>query len=276
MRRLGQHFLKNNSAIEKIVAALELSVGETIVEIGPGHGELTFPLLEACKEKDCRIIAIEKDEELARKLVSYAARELRNVEIINGDVLKMLPALTRELTSLRAYELVGNIPYYITGHLLRIIGELERKPARCVFTIQREVAERITAMPPRMDPLTKKNVGTGMNRLAASVQFWAEPEIVGFLGKNDFSPTPEVESAIILLKIKDKKSRIKDEYYYRAVRMLFAQPRKTILNNVAAKNAGAGVGKEEIAEKLKSLGIDPEKRPQDLSVEEISLIAGSF
>ena len=89
-----------------------------------------------------------------------------------------------------ATKIVGNIPYYITGKLLRIISELEHKPERTVLLIQKEVALRICATPP------------DMNRLAASVQFWADAEIIAHVPRNDFSPAPEVDSAVVVLNAK--------------------------------------------------------------------------
>ena len=112
-----------------------------------------------------------------------------------------------------------------------------------------------------------------MNLLAASVQFWAEPKIIGYVSRKDFSPPPKVDSAIIELKIKNYELRIKDNYY-RIIKILFKQPRKTILNNLLS-----GIGdknKEEIVEKLKKAGIDPRARPQNLSIEQIIELSTLF
>ncbi len=115
-RLLGQHFLKNKAAIKKIVAALDLEENDTVIEIGPGHGELTQEL--SCHP--INIIAIEKDVALANKLAE-------KFKIVQGDALKELPKLINQLKT-KSYKLVGNIPFYITGHLLRVISELENKP----------------------------------------------------------------------------------------------------------------------------------------------------
>ncbi len=288
MQRLGQHFLKNKSAIEKIIAALDLRGGDTIIEIGPGHGELTdellgfsFEVLEKEKggaQTKPKIIAVEKDRNLAEFLRKKFAAN-KNVEVIEGDALKMLPQLSKTYNlKPKTWKLVGNIPYYITGHLLRAVSELEAKPGLCVFTIQKEVAERIAAAPPEMNPV-RSSEGTkhasasrGMNRLAASVQFWARPEILAILDKKDFSPPPEVDSAIIKLEAQSMNREMDAETYYETVRMLFAQPRKTILNNLASKKEGAAT-KEKIMSALEHIGINHNDRPQDLSVEKIILIA---
>jgi 16S rRNA (adenine1518-N6/adenine1519-N6)-dimethyltransferase len=270
MQKLGQHFLKNKSVLDTIVGALALEKNDHVIEIGPGHGELTVPLLEASEKLGCHVVSIEKDHSLIAELA--ALQEKVNggrFEIIEGDVLKILSEVVSK--KLEAYTIVGNIPYYITGKLLRVISELERKPKRTVLMIQEEVAERICAVPPEM------------NRLAASVQFWADASIIVNVPRKDFSPPPEVDSAVILLETKEwalkLPSSLNSAPYYRAVRGIFAQPRKTLLNNIVAMgdgsdaNASGAEKKAKIADRLKKIGIDPEARPQDLSIEQIAAIA---
>lgn len=254
-QRLGQHFLKNASAITKIIAAIDPQAGETIVEIGPGRGALTIPLAEACRRVGAKLIAIEKDPKLIDGLRATTA-EIKNLEIVGGDALDILKVgLIHGGTLGQPFKLVGNIPYYVTGHLLRTVSELQEKPERCVFMLQKEVAERATAQPPKM------------NRLAASVQFWAEPKIIARLGKDDFSPPPKVDSAVILLEAKRPQPK-RPEQYYAAVRALFAQPRKTILNNLRSKSVEAA--------DLAKLGINSGLRAQNLTVEDIGVIAKKF
>ncbi|HVO28941.1 MAG TPA: 16S rRNA (adenine(1518)-N(6)/adenine(1519)-N(6))-dimethyltransferase RsmA [Candidatus Paceibacterota bacterium] len=253
---LGQHFLKNRGAAGKIVAAVGARPGDTIIEIGPGHGELTRPLAAT----GARVIAIEKDGALAEQLDKTG---IPNLEVIAGDVLTMLPALAAD-----GGKLVGNLPYYLTGHLLRLISELETKPARCVFMVQKEVALRMTAAPPHM------------NRLAASVQFWAEPDIVANLPKSDFSPQPKVDSTVVQLEAKPAISDAAaptSAQYYAAVRILFSQPRKTLLNNLTAgRPRSAEFPKDDISKILEALGANPQLRPQNLTVGQIGAIAKAF
>ncbi len=257
---------------------MELKPGDTIVEIGPGHGELTEELLGfSCEllEKNgsppIKVIAIEKDPKLANDLRSRIYDlGIKDIEILNGDALSILKSKFINLKS--EYKIVGNIPYYITGKLLRILSELSTKPELCVFTIQKEVAERICAAPPRM------------NRLAAIVQFWADPQLIGLIPRKDFDPQPEVDSAIVKLSVKCHVSGVREQLYYKTVKILFAQPRKTILNNMcqvssircqdrSRKTTGKPESKESIAETLIKMGVDPKSRPQNLSVEDIVRIA---
>jgi 16S rRNA (adenine1518-N6/adenine1519-N6)-dimethyltransferase len=278
MKYLGQHFLKNRSSIGKIVDALDLQSGDTVIEVGAGHGELTEVVeYEARSMKyEIKIIAIEKDQKLAEQLrKKFSGDEF--LEIVEGDALKILPQLISNYQLLTTnYKIVGNIPYYLTGRLLRALSELKHKPVLCVLTVQEEVAERIVACPPRVNPHTHKVVGVGMNRLAAIVQFWAEPKIIARVPKEDFHPVPQVESAVIKLKVKNEKMKIKDADYYAAVRVLFQQPRKTILNNLVGSGA---ITRKEAAASLKKIGVRPDDRPQNLNIEQIAdiaeLLAGS-
>ena len=274
-KSLGQHFLKNKSAIRKIVEALEIKEGETIVEIGPGHGELTAQMADG----EGRMVLIEKDAALCAEL-KKRFEDSSVIEVIEGDALKVLPEIAAEFWKLKIehWKLAGNIPYYITGHLLRIVSELpqERKPERCVFTVQREVAERIIAQPPEM------------NRLAASVAYWADAKIIMNLSSEDFHPAPNVDSAIILLTRKTNSAFSDGKRFYAAVKAIFAQPRKMILNNLnqAMGDGGWGVGggqlkqikngKEKLASALRDAGILPESRPQDLTIADVATIAKIF
>lgn len=269
-RRLGQHFLKNRSVLRAIARAVDPRDRETIIEIGPGHGELTAeiqnPKLSAeggsSSGGKVQIIAIEKDARLAELLKETFADD-ENVDIVEGDALKILPTVpkTYNLES-RTYKIVGNIPYYITGKLLRIVGELPHKPERCVLTLQREVAERITARPPNM------------NRLAAAVQFWAEPSIIRRIPPENFSPPPKVESAVLVLRSKPGAPADEAAAYDAAVGALFAQPRKTVRNNLKGRlPASARISCDDV---LADAGIPGNARPQNLSVDDIRRIAESM
>ncbi|MEK7635889.1 MAG: 16S rRNA (adenine(1518)-N(6)/adenine(1519)-N(6))-dimethyltransferase RsmA [Patescibacteria group bacterium] len=271
MTKLGQHFLINKKKILKIVETLELKDGDTVIEIGPGHGELTTAIIERLEDlkiERFKIVIVEKDRELVRAL-EQKFKTKNKLEILEGDILRILPEIIFQFSNLSIsnYKLVGNIPYYITGYLLRILGELKNKSLLIVLLIQKEVAERVCAKPSKM------------NLLAASVQFWAEPKIIGYVSKKDFRPQPKVDSAIIKLKVKSEKLKIKPEDYYKFIKILFKQPRKTILNNLMAgvRNKKLKIkDKKGIMEKLSKIGINPQARPQDLSLEEIVKLTALF
>ncbi len=247
-RRLGQNFLKDHRVLARIAEVLEIQPTDMVVEIGPGHGELTRKLLGYAPE---RLLAIEKDSDLIRLFLDDISKEYPNLEVLEGDALDELPKIDF------AYKLVGNIPYYITGYLLRLLQELEYKPQVTVFTLQKEVAKRLCAAPPEM------------NLLAATLQFWAEPRIVRFISKKSFKPAPKVDSAVVkIVPLSPQPTEKEAEAYYTFVKALFKQPRKTILNNL--KPLGA------TKETLQEAGINPGDRPQNLSIEDIRKLVPIF
>ena len=253
MQHLGQHFLKNKKILEKIVDALNIKSGDVIVEIGPGHGELTEQLVISNKELVTRIIAVEKDKKLAQ-LLKEKFENNNKVEIVSGDILKLLPSLVTDyLLPITDYKIVGNIPYYITGHLLRILSELKHKPEIITLLVQKEVAERVVVHPPKM------------NLLAAATQSWSEPKIIAHVGKKNFSPPPQVDSAIVTLS---PKPHTPNPRYFEFLRTLFKQPRKTIANNLMA-NDKLQMTKSELTKKLAAVRINPNDRPQNLSLSEM-------
>lgn len=253
-KSLGQHFLKNETAVARIINAVAVRAGETIIEIGPGTGALTKPLAATCAKYGAKLIAVEKDPELVKLLAGELA-SWNNVEIVSADVLRELPKLTDQLTN---YKLVGNIPYYITGHLLRVISELPRKPLTTVVMVQREVAERVCAP-------------TGaMNLLAVATQVWSIPETLFKLTPVDFDPPPAVHSAVMLLTT--RREQVNEQAlasYYEALKKIFKQPRKTLLNNLVDVPMERAAAATLIADQH----LAPNARPQDLSVAQILAIA---
>ena len=270
-QKLGQHFLINPEMPDVIAAALELATGDTIVEVGPGHGELTQAIVAAIQAgnlKNVKVIGVEKDPLLAAE-VRQRFKEYSFVEIVEADILEFLsgptadPGATPNSKLQAPYKLLGNLPYYLTGYLLRIVSELEQKPALSIFMVQKEVAERLAAAPPRM------------NRLAASVQFWAEPKVLFYVSKNDFDPRPEVDSAVVLLRPRPQKATQEQNsaIFYETVREVFAQPRKTIFNNLRKTFAASKLSAEAANKLLADAGLDPKDRPQDLSLAKIEDLA---
>ena len=258
MKRLGQNFLVNKKALRRIGEALEIGAGETILEIGAGTGNLTREILK----KTRRVMAIEKDGELVKILKSQLKNLKPKFKIIEGDVRRVLPRITQRLKN---YKIVGNIPYYLTGRLFRIFQELKNPPTLIVLTIQKEVAKRISAQPPKM------------NQLAAIVNLWARPRILFYLKPRDFWSAPKVSSAVIRLKVlppagrnkaaipegEPLKKRLKnEEAIIQLIKNGFQQPRKTLFNNLSRKLA-----KEKIIKAFAELKLDDKTRSQELTVD---------
>lgn len=257
-KSLGQHFLKNTEVLALIVRSLAAEAGDTVIEIGPGEGALTEPILQSAPK---RVIAIEKDGALALELQMKLSGSNSSLSIIEGDALKLLPSTIAPLNG-APYRIVGNIPYYITGKLLRTIGDLEHKPLLTILMVQKEVAERAASLPPRM------------NRLAAMIGAWATVRTIAIVPRSDFDPAPEVDSAILeLAPYADALQGDMLRLYQESAHIIFQQPRKTIANNLSA---GYAISKEDAVRRIAPFDLSGNERPGDLSITTIRQIASEF
>ncbi|MBI2845755.1 MAG: ribosomal RNA small subunit methyltransferase A [Chloroflexi bacterium] len=241
---LGQNFLVNPGLLDTILATGELSPSDTVLEVGAGVGTLTQGLASAAG----KVIAVELDA----KLIPILRQNLAgwgNVQIVEGDILKL--GLTKLVPG--AYKLVGNLPYYLTSHLLRHFLEVKNKPRLMVLTMQREVAERIVAPPGEM------------SILAVSVQFYSQPRIVTRVPRGAFYPPPKVTSAVVRIEVdKNAWPKVGDrDEFFRLVRAGFAQRRKYLRNSLGHELRIAG---EEAAGLLAASGLAEKVRAQDLRV----------
>ncbi len=239
-KSLGQNFLTDTSVLESIARTLSPLPGELVVEIGPGHGELTKHLLAL----GVPVTAVEKDDRLIGGLTASFSREIAGgkLTIVHGDALDVLEKILPDTQ----YLLIGNIPYYVTGHLIRTVGDLTNKPRLTVFTVQKEVAERVAAHSPNM------------NLLAGAVQVWADASVLFTIPRKKFNPVPKVDSAVLKLI---NRGTVVPKNYYTILRALFRQPRKTLSNNLR--------GIPNAPEALRVTGLNPNDRAQTLSVEKI-------
>jgi 16S rRNA (adenine1518-N6/adenine1519-N6)-dimethyltransferase len=248
-KRLGQVFLKNQDIVQKIIQAAEIESKDQILEIGPGKGVLTESLLQT----GAKITAIEKDRELVKFLEKRFKNNL-NLKIIQADIRDFLQ--NTEYTILNTgYKVIGNIPYYLTSHLLRILLENPIKPKSIVLMIQKEVAERITAKLPKM------------NLLSVCVQFYAKPEIICNVSKTAFQPKPKVDSAVIKIipiNTNENTDEIQIKTFFNVVKAGFKQPRKLLLNNIYNN---LNIEKDKIKEIFEQLDIPINTRSQNLSVQ---------
>ena len=246
---LGQHFLTDPNILADIVAAADLPEQAVVIEIGPGPGTLTAALAPVAG----RLIAIELDAQLAAMLAELYA-DWPNVHILPGDALQMEPKDVLEQTGgVAPYFVLGNIPYYITSPLLRHFLEAEPRPQRMVFTLQLEVARRICARPPHMSVL------------AIAVQTYAQATIVRKLPPGAFTPPPKVHSAVLRLDVLPQPlvpADVRDKFF-RVVKAGFGQKRKTLRNSLSA---GLGLSPDTIVDALRSVGIDPKQRAQELDI----------
>jgi 16S rRNA (adenine1518-N6/adenine1519-N6)-dimethyltransferase len=252
-KSLGQNFLIDNHSLDMIVRAADITADDVVLEIGPGLGSLTRHLAAIAR----RVIAIEIDSNLIPVLHSQLA-DRSNVEIVQGDILKIDPAtLLREAST---YKVVANIPYYITSGIIRHLLEASIKPSLVVLTIQQEVAERIIAQP------------DDMNLLAVSVQFYGSPRIVTNIQAGAFYPAPKVDSAVVRIDL-DSQPRVEVknvDTFFSVVKAGFSQKRKQIHNSLAG---GLRKPREAIDQVLKDAGIEPKRRAETLTLEEWARLA---
>lgn len=246
-KSLGQNFLQDPLALEKIVAAAEIRPTDSVLEIGPGLGSLTRYLAVSAKE----VVAVELDEKLIPPLKAVIAPHT-NIRLIHGDILEFPPS---ELIDQSDYLVVANIPYYITSAIIRHLLENEPKPRRIVLTIQKEVADRICALP------------GDMSLLALSVQIYGKPRIAARIPAGAFFPAPKVDSAVLCLDVYPVP-QIKNEFveiFFKLTKAGFSQKRKTLRNSLSS---GLHISPTDAANLLTKAEIDPQRRAETLSIPE--------
>ena len=256
---LGQHFLIDEEVLKLITSAAELAPTDVIMEIGPGLGVLTRELAGQAGW----VVTIELDNKLAAILKQTLA-SFNNVTIINEDILSIDPAALLQEQKARfppainspfSYKVVANLPYYITSPVLRHFLEASVKPKTMVVMVQKEVAEVIVAEPGRM------------SLLSISVQFYGEPEIVSYVPARCFYPAPEVDSAILRVKLYPQPAvAVTDkEGFFGLVRAGFSASRKQIGNSLAQ---GLRLSKAEVLPLLERASIVSQRRAETLTLEE--------
>ena len=214
------------------------------MEVGPGRGILTRELVKLAR----RVVAVEIDETLAARLASRT-EDPPNLEVLTAD------ARTADLAIEGPYKVAANLPYYAANPIVRRFLEADRQPTRMVVMVQREVAQSMTASPGRM------------TMLSVAVQFYGSPRTVCSVPPRAFRPAPKVHSAVVCIDVcPEARRRVDDESrFFQLVRAGFAAPRKQLRNSLAQ---GLGVAGAEVSELLEQVGIDAQRRPGTLTVEE--------
>jgi 16S rRNA (adenine1518-N6/adenine1519-N6)-dimethyltransferase len=243
-KSLGQNFLLDGAALNRIVAAANVGPGDHILEIGPGLGALTH-LLAVAIELDGRLLPI-----LEAELAGY-----QNLTLVQGDILEFDPADWFSVP----YKVVSNVPYYITGAILRHLLSATPQPARVVLTVQKEVAERITAAPPRL------------SLLAVSVQFYGQVTIVDTIKAGAFWPRPDVDSAVVRIDLHPTRHS-QEALFFQVARAGFSQRRKQLKNNLRS----LGYTKEQISTSLERASIDGRRRAETLYLDEWEALTGQL
>jgi 16S rRNA (adenine1518-N6/adenine1519-N6)-dimethyltransferase len=250
-RSKGQNFLINEKVYAEIIAAANLTKTDTVLEVGPGLGILTAKLAEVAGQ----VIAVELDDKLAGYLQDGLKNsEVKNIQVFNENILDLNFNDAKYQVLNNKYKIVANLPYNITSVFIRKFLTSDQQPEEMVLMLQKEVAERICAQP------------GDMSLLALSVQFFAEPEIIAIVPKGDFWPSPQVDSAIIKIKIKKEKiTAINEKDFFRLAKFGFSAKRKMLKNNLGG---GLHISSAEAEKILAKAGLNPKARAEDLSIED--------
>jgi 16S rRNA (adenine1518-N6/adenine1519-N6)-dimethyltransferase len=257
-KSLSQNFLIDQGAAKRIVDSLDLSQDDMVLEIGTGKGALTKYLLEKAR----KVFAVEID----KRLCDYLHRTFggsENLEIIQQNILKM--DFTSLVDSPGKLKVVGNLPYKITSPVLELLLEQKDLISLCVLMVQKEVAARIGAHPGSRD----------WSPLSIAIQLRSEVEILFHLKPGSFSPAPRVESSVIRLAFlpTPRVSLPDGRFFFHVVKSAFGQRRKILLNSLSAN---LSLPKRELTLILNEVHIDPQRRPETLSIEEYAVLISAL
>jgi len=251
--KLGQNFLRDEQAIQRIAASIGDCTGRTVVEIGPGKGAITGALSARAR----RVLAIELDTELAARIRDEFSSD--RVTVMNQDVLDFdFTALSAELSD--RLLVVGNLPYLITSPILLKLAANSAAIDRAVLMVQREVADRVAASPGSRD----------YGLLSVTVQMYGPVEKLFTIPPSAFSPPPKVHSTVFRWRFEPRFAELKVDplLFLGFVRKAFAQKRKTLANNLRA----AGIQPQTIDAALSMAGIDPLARTESLAIETLATL----
>jgi 16S rRNA (adenine1518-N6/adenine1519-N6)-dimethyltransferase len=267
-KSLGQNFLKSKKALEEMVRAGSVSKEDTVLEIGPGEGALTEKLLEI----GAKVIAVEKDDRLIGLLSEKFSKEIQNNQftLIHGDILDInlnylnLETNPSNTSGQATYKLIANIPYYITGLIFRKFLEGAIQPSKLVLMVQKEIADRIIARDEKE------------SLLSLSVKAYGKPKKIMKVDKENFSPKPKVDSAILLIddiskdfflnedKSASKETKMQEKNFFEVLKAGFAHKRKVLISNLKEIAESRGKNLPQI---FSSLKIPEKSRAEDLKLE---------
>ena len=255
-KKLGQNFLIDDDAINKIVSSAKINKDDLVIEIGPGLGTLTSKLLEKAR----RVIAIELDEKMI-KILTDRFKLYNNFTLINEDILKVnLKQLISNNIEIGKAKIVANLPYYITTPIIMKLLEDKLNIESITVMVQKEVADRIVEVPG----------GKLSGAITYSVNYYAETEEIVLVGKESFIPSPEVDSKVIKLKIRNVPPvNVKnEEMFFKVIKASFMQRRKTLINGLT--NSGIIQDKKKLEQIIKQMNLNLEIRGEKLSLEQFA------
>ncbi len=254
-KALGQNFLINPGVCPEMARQAVTGENDGVIEIGAGVGVLTAELCKRAK----KVVSIELDKRLL-PVLDETLGEFDNFEVVNEDILKVdLHKLIREkFSECENVSVCANLPYYITSPVIMKLLEDKLPVKQIIVMVQREAADRLTA------PVGSRESGA----ITVAVNYYAEAEKLFNVSKGSFVPSPKVDSAVIRLTVYEKPPiETKDEeLFFKTVRTMFMQRRKTALNSVSA---GLGVPKDAVARALEMTGLDINIRAEKLALSQL-------
>ena len=255
-KKWGQHFLIDCNILNKVIRTAQVEKGDVVLEIGSGLGEMTFALARQAR----RVIAVEIDPKLV-EILKKKAVDYPNVEVLQGDILKIdfNHFFDREGGRIKV---VANLPYQISAPLLFRFIESKKVFSTFTLMLQKEVAERMVASPGRKD----------YGPLSIFVQLVWNLSIRFLVKPSAFFPPPEVESAVVHMVPKERPMvELQDEeWFVQVVRGCFGYRRKTLLNGLRHSKLSLP---QDLEWRIESIGIDPRRRPETLTIQEFAHLA---
>jgi len=260
LKRFGENYLIDGNVKDKIIIEANAASGDTILEIGPGFGALTFDLAASGAD----LFAVEKDKKAFAILKDLVKDGLPRLKIFNEDILEYD---LKNIFTGNKIKVIGNLPYYITTPVIEyLIGNREIIESTLIV-VQKEVALRLLA------PEGSKD----RSSISCFVQYYTEPKYLYTIKRTSFYPVPDVDSSLLRLKILQKPAfDVRDEpLFFKIVRGAFNQRRKSIINSLS-REAVLDIPKEKLTGILKELKIDPSSRPEDLSLSSFASISNAI
>lgn len=259
-KKLGQNFLIDDNAIDAIINSSAITKEDLIIEIGPGLGTLTKPLLDNAG----KVICIELDKRMI-EILEDRFKLYNNFKLINNDVLKVdlnKLILENKVGTIKYAKVVANLPYYITTPIIMKLLEERLDIESITVMVQKEVADRLVAKP------GEENTGA----ITYAINYYTKPARIYEVDKTSFIPAPEVNSTIIKLDVLKRPSveTQNEELMFKIIKTAFMQKRKTLLNGLTNSNLFGN--KEEIEKMLAELNIDLKIRGEKLTLEEYAKI----
>jgi 16S rRNA (adenine1518-N6/adenine1519-N6)-dimethyltransferase len=260
LKRFGENYLIDSNIKEKIIEAAGAKTGETVLEIGPGLGALTIDLAGS----GANIFAVEKDKKAFAILSDLVDNRYPNLKLFCNDILKFD---LNKIPRTGKIKVVGNLPYYITTPIIELFIGKREMVSSVLMLVQREVAARLLAQPGTKDYAS----------LSCFIRYYTSPVYLHTVRCSSFYPEPEVDSSLVKLDFLERPSvEVKDEkLFFKVVRGAFNQRRKTIMNSLSRKDV-LDLPKPELAAILAKAGIDPNSRPETLSLHHFASIANSI